>query len=164
MLLGGRAPNLTTSCSLVCQSSSPPASLVPFSKIIKAFPQTSPEQKDSQCCRGSARQERMRKGGGEEPIDTKWRGAKEEKELTCFQTFNLYIQRRLNFCGWVTQWETWLRWACWRTALLLSAGPPPKKHWSGGTHLISCWLTNVSNFERFPSLSLYSICFFFLLE
>lgn len=39
-----------------------PSCLGPFSKIIKAFPPTSPEQIDSQCCRGSARQERMRGG------------------------------------------------------------------------------------------------------
>lgn len=69
-----------TSCSLVRQSPSPPASLVPFSKIIKASLQSSREQIHSQCCRGSARQERMRGGGGRRTNRHKVEGGKRREK------------------------------------------------------------------------------------
>lgn len=51
---------------------------------------------------------------------------------------------------WVIQWETWQRWACWKTVLPLFAGPLQKRQWSGANRWTSCWSTNVRYF--YPSV------------
>lgn len=55
---------------------------------------------------------------------------------------------------WVIQWETWQRWACWKTVLPLFAGPLQKRQWSGANRWTSCWSTNVRYF--YPSLDVYN--------
>ncbi len=55
---------------------------------------------------------------------------------------------------WVTQWETWQRWVCWKTVLPLFAGPLQKRQWSGENLWTSCSSTNVRHilFMSFPLL------------
>lgn len=64
---------------------------------------------------------------------------------------------------WVTEWETWQKWVCWKTVLPLFAGPLQKRQWSGENLWTSCSCTNVRHilFMPFPFL-MYIMNLFFL--
>lgn len=65
---------------------------------------------------------------------------------------------------WVTEWETWQKWVCWKTVLPLFAGPLQKRQWSGENLWTSCSCTNVRHilFMPFPFLMYIMNLFFWM--